>query len=179
MRTQIMHNSAQGIAKYKQRLVGDAASFPVPNPRPAPLFLPLLVPLLVPRLQPGNAIVFEAPASYAPATQDAFKINRLGTLNQELRGRLKSPSGACADRCKLPKIRSASLQLESVRRQAGGLRYFKSDFLDALLAPFKPPIDLPACKNPSLLLHESASSPRTMVRNETAKPSHHTNPRYA
>ena len=31
-----------------------------------------------------------------------------------------------------PKIRSASLQLESVRRQAGGLRYFKSDFLDAL-----------------------------------------------
>jgi len=27
------------------------------------------------------------------------------------------------------------LQLESVRRQAGGLRYFKSDFLDALLAP--------------------------------------------
>jgi len=49
-----------------------------------------------------------------------------------LRGRLKSPSGACADRCKLPKIRSASLQLESVRRQAGGLRYFKSDFLDAL-----------------------------------------------
>ena len=54
-----------------------------------------------------------------------------------LRGRLKSPSGACADRCKLPKIRSASLQLESVRRQAGGLRYFKSDFLDALLETVK------------------------------------------
>jgi len=62
------------------------------------------------------------------------------TYLANLRGRLKSPSGACADRCKLPKIRSASLQLESVRRQAGGMRYFKSDFLDALLLPSTSPV---------------------------------------
>jgi len=46
----------------------------------------------------------------------------LSCVKERLRGRLKSPSGACADRCKLPKIRSASFQLESFRRQAGGMR---------------------------------------------------------
>jgi len=31
---------------------------------------------------------------------------------------------------------SASLQLESFRRQAGGVRYFKADFLDVLSGSF-------------------------------------------